>query len=91
MLLQIAAKGNRWLLIRGCDIHRNGSPNEFTYMSPKIITVQPVVGKTLRRRLTFSGGIGIGLMLVLNFSFKINSMVALLVAALSVGMLAAWI
>lgn len=23
LLLQIAAKGNRWLLIRGCDIHRN--------------------------------------------------------------------
>lgn len=31
---------------------------------------------------------GIGLMLVLNLKFKINSMVALLVAALSVGMLA---
>lgn len=30
---------------------------------------------------------GIGLMLVLNLKFKINSMVALLVAALSVGML----
>ena len=28
---------------------------------------------------------GIGLMLVLNLKFKINSMVALLVAALSVG------
>ncbi|APE93881.1 hypothetical protein AC35_2635 [Escherichia coli 3-475-03_S3_C2] len=23
LLLQIAAKGYRWLLIRGCDIHRN--------------------------------------------------------------------
>ncbi|NRE89498.1 gluconate permease, partial [Klebsiella michiganensis] len=31
---------------------------------------------------------GIGLMLVLNLRFKINSMVALLLAALSVGMLA---
>ncbi len=34
---------------------------------------------------------GIGLMLVLNLRFKINSMVALLLAALSVGMLAGWI
>ena len=31
---------------------------------------------------------GIGLMLVLNLRFKINSMVALLLAALSVGILA---
>ena len=36
----------------------------------------------------FCGSSGIGLMLVLDLRFKINSMVALLLAALSVGMLA---
>ena len=57
-------------------------------MSPKITTVQP--GKVKRYAVLNILWVvfGIGLMLVLNLKFKINSMVALLVAALSVGMLA---